>query len=316
MASRVRGSSWAETPKPELRDTTMKTFFQTFPESVYGKRKVTDFEVKWEFRPQGFDHSIEAEFLFRALDTPDDVANLLGLEVTGIYFNEIREIDYSVLTAAIMRAGRYPSAEMGGCKWKGVFGDTNTWHDQHPLHALMVDERTRDKTTVLFRQPSGLAANAENLENLNQTRESMEWPFDDPRRRELGRTYYTRHKFSPEDARVYVEAEWGHTRAGKPIYTEYRDQLHCKAFELDAHLSLRIGYDWGRTPAAVIAQLNPWGAWRIRWELCTEDMGLVAFAQTLSRFIADKAPGYHVDVGTGDPSGMAKDSRDHTAFDI
>lgn len=302
--------------KPQLRDTTMKTWFQVFPEALYGRREITDFQHVWKFRPQGYSHEIHAEFLFRALDTEEDVGELLSLEVTGFYFNELREAAENVLAMARKRAGRYPAAEEGGCTWRGWFGDSNAWHDQHPLHAMFVDERTRDPDAKLFRQPSGLAPDAENLENLNQTPETAALPYDDPRRREQGRSYYTKHSFNADDARVYIENEWGHTREGKPIYTEYRDLVHCKRVEPDPRRPLDIGLDFGRTPAAVIGQETNQGGWLARWELVTEDMGLVKFAELLARYLAQVAPAFQVGRITGDPAGMAKDSNDMTAFQL
>ena len=302
--------------KPQLRDTTMKTWFQVFPEALYGERQVTDYQHRWRFRPQGFQHEIEAEFLFRGLDTEADVAELLSLEVTGFYFNEIRQAVQQVVAHARKRAGRFPPAEEGGCTWKGIFADSNAWHDQHWLHELFVNEPTRDKTANLFRQPSGLSPDAENLENLNQTPETAALPYDDPRRREQGRLYYTQHSYSPEDARVYIENEWGSTREGKPIYTEYRDLQHCQRFELDPRIPLDIGIDFGRTPAAAIGQCTPGGAWRIRWELCTEDTGIRKFGEMLARFLARVAPDFKIGRVTGDPSGIAKDGSEHTAFQL
>ena len=41
-----------------------------------------------------------------------------------------------------------------------------------------------------FKQPGGMDPEAENLENLNQTPETLVLPWNDPRRREQGRTYY------------------------------------------------------------------------------------------------------------------------------
>lgn len=302
--------------RPQLKDTTMRTWFLVFPEAQYGHREITDYQHTWKFRPQGYSHQIHAEFLFRALDTEEDVGNLLSVEFTGFYFNEIREAVRNVFAHAVKRAGRYPPAAEGGCTWKGVFGDSNAWHDQHFLHEILVDERTRDKEAKLFRQPSGLAPDAENLENLNQTPETAALPYGDPQRRAMGRTYYTKHKYTAEDARVYIENEWGHTREGKPIYTEYYDSIHCKRFELDERRRLDIGIDFGRTPAAVLGQETIHGGWLARWELVTEDTGLVVFSEMLARFIARVAPGFTVGRITGDPAGMAKDTRDQTAFEL
>src|SRR5690606_41775113 len=74
--------------KPQLRDTTIKTWLEVFPESIYGRFYTGDtLHQVWEFRPKGHAWPIRAEFIFRALDDAADVANLLSLEVTGFYFN-------------------------------------------------------------------------------------------------------------------------------------------------------------------------------------------------------------------------------------
>ena len=52
-------------------------------------------------------HHVHAEFIFRALDDDKDVANLLSLEVTGFWFNELREINTTILAHAGRRAGGY-----------------------------------------------------------------------------------------------------------------------------------------------------------------------------------------------------------------
>ena len=48
------------------------------------------------------------EFLFRALDKPDDIKKLLSLEVTGGWLNEAREIPKAIMDILIGRLGRYP----------------------------------------------------------------------------------------------------------------------------------------------------------------------------------------------------------------
>lgn len=151
----------------------------------------------------------------------------------------------------------------------------------------------------MFRQPSGMAPDAENRENLpaNYYEDAVK-------------------DYGPEDARVYVHAEWGRTRAGKPIYTDYNDAVHCRTFDLSPRLSIRIGMDFGRTPAALIAQRDAHGNWRIRYELCAFDMGVRPFAAELRRFLAEKLPDAPIEQFTGDPSGEARDGEDHTVFDL
>lgn len=282
--------------KPQLRDTTMKTWFQVFPESVYGTFTKNDLTHVWAFRPKGHPYPIHAEFIFRALDDEADVANLLSLEVTGFYFNEGREIAEPIIAHAGRRAGRFPSMGDGGCTWAGWIGDSNPWDAEHYLHDRFVTNPREGWR--LFRQPGGMDPGAENRENLpaNYYEDALK-------------------DYSEEDAKVYVHGEWGRTRAGKPIYTDFRDALHVKAFELDRRFPLTLGMDFGRTPAAVIGQSGPWGH-RIRAEFCAFDMGVKPFAEALKRFVHERFPGYEIGEITGDPAGEQRDAEDRTVFQI
>jgi hypothetical protein len=282
--------------KPQLEDTTIKTWLQVFPENEYGPFRWRDLTHHWQFRPQGWPYKIDAEFIFRGLDDAADVANLLSLEVTGFYFNELREIVRDILVHAGRRAGRFPPVNDGGCTWHGWFGDTNPWDVDHYLHEWFVDEAREGY--VLRRQPGGMSPAAENRENLpaNYYEDALK-------------------DYNKDDAKVYVHAQWGHTRSGKPVYDEYVDSIHCREFELDRALPLDVGYDFGRTPAAVVAQQGPHG-WRIRDELCATDMGVKKHAEELKLMVAAKYPGFQIRNATGDPSGDARDAKDETVFDI
>lgn len=300
--------------KKQLLDTTLKTWLQVFPEAMYGVFEKSAMTHHWRFRPQGFAHAIDAEFIFRALDDEADVADLLSLEVTGFWFNELREIIEEILTHAGRRC-RYLNGDRPST-WSGWIGDTNSWDTQHFLQDRLV--RNPRPGWKHFLQPGGMESSAENLENLEQSEETLKLPFDDPRRRERGRIYYVNalQDYSEEDARVYVHAQRGRTRSGKPIYTDYRDTVHCRPFELVKGIPLSIGLDFGRTPAAAIGQHMPTGQWRWRYELCAFDMGLKQFGEELKRFLAEKCFDFEVGNVTGDPAGNARDARDETAFDL
>lgn len=301
--------------KPQLRDTTIKTWLSTFPESLYGQfLRGDNLSHVWSFKPKGYDYPIHAEFIFRALDDEKDVANLLSLEVTGFWLNECREASREIVSHLRARC-RYLGGERPHT-WSGWIGDTNPWDTEHWLEdALVTNPREGWRH---FRQPGGMDEDAENLSNLEQTDESRALPFDHPTRRDLGRQYYRRllNDYTAEEARVYVHAQRGRTRTGKPIYTEYNDLTHCRPFELDPKLPLRIGMDFGRTPAAVIAQRTATGAWRIRRELCGFDIGAKPFAEQLKRYLAEYFPDFRVAQFTGDPSGEARDARDETVFEL
>jgi hypothetical protein len=312
----VARTRWAivRNTKKQLLDTTLKTWLMVFPENMYGRFEKSVMTHHWSFKPKGYSHAIDAEFIFRALDDSADVSDLLSLEVTGFWFNELREIVRDILSHAGRRCrflnGDRPST------WSGWIGDTNPWDTQHYLQDDLV--RKPRPGWKHFQQPGGMDPEAENLENLEQTEETLKLPIDDPRRREQGRTYYVKAlaDYSEEDARVYVHAQRGRTRAGKPIYTEYRDTVHCRTFELVQGIPLSIGIDFGRTPAAAIGQHLPTGQWRWRYELCAFDMGVKRFGEELKRFLGEKCPDFEIGNVTGDPAGNAEDGNDFTAFDL
>ena len=71
---------------PQLRDTTMKTWFDWFPNGSIGYYKETG--KTYYIKAEGLD----CEVMFRALDDAADIKNLLSLELTGAWLNECREI--------------------------------------------------------------------------------------------------------------------------------------------------------------------------------------------------------------------------------
>lgn len=302
---------------PQLTDTTMKSWFKLFPsDGKYRKYTSTTKTQVWHFTPSGSKHQLHAEFIFRALDDDDDVANLLSLEVTGFLFNELREINTTILAHAGRRAGRYPGADLGGCTWRGWFGDTNPWAATSDLHEMFVANK-RDGYEF-YKQPGGMEKDAENLENLEQTRETLALPWNDPRRRVQGRTYYINalRDYSQADADMFVHCKYGTSRSGKPVFESYNDNKHCQEFELqkrdgDGIVPIYIGYDnTGRNPAAVIAQRTENGQWRIAYEFAAEGMGMREHAKQLRRFLTDTIPGHKIEKITCDPAGRAKGADD------
>jgi len=208
--------------------------------------------------------------------------------------------------------GRYPGADMGGCTWRGRIGDTNPWAATSEFHDMFVAEK-RDGY-AFFKQPGGMDPDAENLENLEQTPETLELPWNDARRRAQGRKYYLSllRDYSKRDADMMVHCKYGAAMDGKAVFTSYDDNVHCQKIELQPDgntVPIWIGYDnTGRHPAAVIAQCSPDGQWNVRYDFCGADIGMKEHAKELRRFIADKIPNARVVKITCDPAGIAKDS--------
>lgn len=169
-----RRSRWAvvRNTYPELKATTIKTWSDWVPESicpiVYGAPITGHMETRLK------DGTIlDLEVLFLALDKMKDQKKLLSLELTGAWFNEVREIPKPIVDAMLSRVGRFPSKRDGGSKWIGVIMDTNPPDDLHWYYHLA--EEDTPAGWEFFRQPGGLIRNgdqysinpdAENLEHL------------------------------------------------------------------------------------------------------------------------------------------------------
>lgn len=305
---------------PQLVDTTIKTWLKLFPEAQFGKFSTTSKTHRWRFRPEGSKYLIDTEWIFRALDDEDDVANLLSLEVTGMWMNEMREINSTIFAHAGRRCGRFPGADMGGCSWRGIIGDTNPWSATSDFHEMFV-ANPRDGY-AFFRQPGGMDPEAENLENLEQTQETLKLTWNDTKRREQGRTYYINalRDYNKTDGAMYVHSQYGMDRTGKPVFEAYDDNLHCREKNIllsrdnsksPPYAPVYLGWDnTGRNPAVVVAQKSEDGQWCAQYELAADGMGMRAFSAEVKRWLSEIIPNYRIIKITCDPAGKAKGADD------
>jgi hypothetical protein len=282
---------------PQLRDTTIRTFMDWVPDGVFGKYTKSDHS----FLIDGLAPDLEIEILFRALDRPEHVSNLLSLELTGAWVNEAREIPSAVIKALKGRVGRFPKVMEGGCVDPGIILDTNPPDDDSWWYKLFEEERPDN--AQLFKQPSGRSDEAENKIYLPAN-------------------YYENlmSGADPMFIQVYVDGQYGYVRDGKPIYPEYNDAIHCAEVEPVSGVAIRRGWDFGLTPACVFTQLHPDGRWLIFDELVAEDLGIDTFADTVNEYTAQKYSKFKIE-DYGDPAGkqmsaLSRDKDEKTCFDI
>lgn len=291
----IRRTRWAvvRNTYQQLRDTTIKTFHHWLPPHYFGSWHKTDHD----YRITAFD-GLEIEVLFRALDRPDHVGNLLSLELTAGWVNEAREVPETIIKALQGRVGRYPAKIDGGATWYGLVMDTNP-PDSDSWWYKMFEER-RPSNAEVFKQPSGLSPSAENIENLPAG-------------------YYDNllESYDDETAKVYVHGEYGYVTDGKPVYPEYNDNLHVsEKVQPIPGIELHRGWDFGLTPACIISQLSPKGQWIIHDEVIAEDMGIERFADQVKMHCNQHYPNAKW-VDTGDPAGMQRSQTDErTCFQI
>lgn len=308
---------------PELKTTTIKSFHDWIPETV-GKWQPEGPPTQWV---EGDGLSIE--IMFVALDRPDDVRKLLSMELTAAWVNEAREVPKAIIDGLTGRIGRYPRADKGGCPNPQLILDTNPpdtdhwWYvmaerdDSTPAGADMLRSLAEAEAILrlpgpngeppaladgvplfeFFSQPDGLSDEAENAVGLS----------GQPGGR-LG--YYARASAgkTKEWIDVYVRGRYGFVADGKPIFPEYRDDLHCRPVPYNPKLPVLIGLDFGLTPAAVLLHQFPMGGYGAFDEVVALDMGAKKFGRLLSQKLAEY--GIRDYRATGDPAGEQRSQAD------
>lgn len=285
-----------------LRDTTIKTVHDWLPPDLAGRWYATTNTFMLNFQlPDGT--RVNSEWMFRPLDTSDDVRNLLSLELTGAWLNEYREINPDVFINLLGRIGRYPKQGDAPPTWTGVLMDTNPpavgtfWYKLFET-SEMDDELEgfakkfgRD-VKKLFRQPSGMSEQAENRDYLPNG-------------------YYELLLASGRDEdwlNVHVHGEYGTRRDGLPVYPSFSLRVHKAEgalFPVDGR-PLTIGVDFGLTPAAVVIQKNAQGQWLLLNEYVTPQsraVGTEEFARNLKVWLSENYPNHREYDMWADPAG-------------
>lgn len=276
----------------QLKDTTIKTVMDWFPETHFG----TYNKSEMNYKITAFE-GLEIEIIFRALDRPDQVSDLLSLELTGSWLNEAREIPWEIVKPLMGRVGRYPSKkEVAPGGWFGIFADTNppdtdswwyeffeteefqklagAWEAKHPGRVFREG----------FKQPSGLSDQAENTRFLEDG-------------------YYDLLAADPDQdwVKVHVHGQYGFIKDGKPVYPDYHDNLHCRRVDPVEGLPIYRGWDFGLTPAVVFAQVVN-GQLRFIDELCATRAGIDVFSNEAIPYCVENYPKFKF-IDYGDPAG-------------
>ncbi len=293
----IRRSRWVVVRNSynQLKDTTIKTFHDWFPPKIFGEWRVTDHCYLFTKFP-----NLHLEVLFRALDRPDQVSNLLSLEVTGAWFNEVREIPKPIVDAMDSRIGRYPGKRDGGASWYGMIFDSNPPSEDSWIYKVF--EKDRPDNWQMFKQPSGLSVHAENT-------------------RHLPKNYYQNLAKGKDEMyiRIYIHGQYGYLVSGKPVFLSFRDNVHVAPHILEPMkgVDVLIGLDFGLQPAVSIGQLTPLGQLRILDELVSDGMGIRQFClNQLLPLLRQKYFGMNI-MGFGDPSGVSRAPTDEsTCFEI
>lgn len=273
---------------PELRDTTIRSYFDWFPPEVFGTFNQTDksYRIKYDGR--------EIEILFKALDSPKDVRDLLSLELTGAHVDEAREIHQDVIKGLLGRVGRYPSLK--STQGKNPFAtppqvilSTNYPATTHWLYRDFISNPVGGYT--IYEQ-----GQEENKHNLRPGY------YED-----LAADYADR----PDLLKTLVQGTWGVTVAGKLVYPEFRRTLHVSKESLLPKTPMEIIRGWdntGLSPAIALSYVSTTGQWRIFKEFTWDEAGIMDATEEMVVWCNMNLHEKCTFRDIGDPAGNTRDS--------
>ena len=318
----IRRSRWLviRNTYPELKSTTIKTWEQWFPPNLCKIKWDVPITATMKFPDVGDGTGMELEVIFMALDRPEETGKLRSLELTGAWLNEASELPKEVLDMVTQRVGRYPSKRQGGPSWTGIIMDTNPPDDDSWWYKFA--EEGTPQGWAFYRQPGGLMLFPEGSEGIPELgtvvpgvgtycpNPMAENVFNLPN----GYTYYLNQVAGKafDWINIFLLANYGTTADGKPVYPEYNDKVHVAKEPLKKieGTPIILGWDFGLTPACIIAQMSPRGQLMILEELVSEDMGIRQFATDIVKpVLMNKYSGHRIE-SVGDPAGINRSQTD------
>ncbi len=216
---------------------------------------------------------------FGAIGDANIESYIKGYEISLGWMNECDLLDERVPGLFLQRTGRYPPMKeihpLELKRLKGVvdqqlaalgvalgpdepalprcvWGDMNPPDIGHWSYKRCVKEKAAGYR--LYKQPSGLASNAENRAGKPRAAYELE-----------ARTQ------NPYDKRRYVDGEFGYARDGEPVYPEFREaeQVADQPLTPVPGIPIGLGLDAGGSPACGIGQFLPNGQMRMLREIAT-----------------------------------------------
>jgi len=327
----VRRTRWIVTRDTykELRETTIKTWLEWFPENEWGPfiRSEPAFHHLKREHPSGDGTKVDCEVIFLALPDPDQAeAVLASYEITGFFRNEGQFCEKAVIDELLSRCSRYPSMKNGpGATWFGGFIDMNAPVEGHwvpymrgdiPLPPDLTEEEATEfekpNDWKFFVQPPGLIEVKIDGKVVYQANPKAE------NQRNLRESYLEKIKGKDKrwiDRRVMNKV--GLSLDGKAVYPTFSEQDHISPRVLTpvSGSTIICGLDFGREPAAAFTQCVN-GHWTVLSELVGTAESAQLFAPRVRRHIATTYPGFKVEFW-GDPrGGDGNQTNETTAYDI
>lgn len=302
----------------KLKDTTVKSWQQWFPERLFGK-----FYASPPLRHEIRCGDVELDVHFVALEDEWEADYFRSLESTIIYFNELQFLPRLLFDEAVSRVGRYPRVVDGGAVRPQVIGDMNAPDELHWVPIMRGEVAVPDFFSAeqrrshikpegwqFYIQPPGLHEVKDREGEVaryepNLKAENLKY---------LPPSYYSNviegKTKSWIDANVLNRVS--PRRDGKPVLKDFSRSIHVakKRIEPIFGAEVIVGVDFGRRPCAIFGQCVR-GQWTVLDELISRDMGANQFAPLLRNHLSQHFPEMAFRLW-GDPSGDFKGQNDNT----
>jgi hypothetical protein len=170
-----------------------------------------------------------------------------------------------------------------------LWGDCNPPDPDNWVNKQLIEEPEKWPLYRMFRQPSGLSAQAENRQG--KPRSAYEQDL---------------LNMTASDARRFVHGEIGYAIDGRPVYEqEFSVHVHRSDENLRPRdgVPIALGMDAGGSPALSIGQFMPNGQLRILKEICADPgTGPSRFSEGVYEILLREFPGFPIAEAYADPS--------------
>lgn len=304
-ADGVRKSRWAAVRNTyaDLVGTTIKDFMELVEPLEIGQLKASDMGRGGPvFRAEyvaGDGVRTQAELNFLAFDLPGDVKKARGLRLSGVWFNELKELAKANMDMVMSRLRRYRPDLYNAqphC-WYGMLGDSNAPDTDHWLYLLYAAWREGRMPNWWFGiQPGGVIHRGGQF-TVNPDAENLAV---------VTPTYYEQQLEGKKESwiRQNLGNEFVFHADGRPIHPDFNERLHVAEVPLKPHpgIGLTLGFDFGRTPAMAVLQQQPDGRWFVLDEVCGMNTTARPFGRRCYRYLNQHYTGFSYDA-TADPAG-------------
>jgi hypothetical protein len=304
----VRRSRWAVTRNTyvDLQSTTIKDWREVVDPLELG-RFVGGSSPQQQIHYARTDGTtVQAEVMFLAFDRSEDVRKIRGLQLTGAWLNELKELNKAVVDMILARIGRFPPKSQVPEYWFGAIADSNAPARDHWLGDMALELKPEE---WWFGIQPGAVEKVAGAWRLNRKAENLA---------NLPERYYERQisAHSEDWIRANLGNEFILVIDGRPVHPDFSQSQHVAGADLEPTpgRDLVLGFDFGRTPACVILQQQVDSQWYVIDEVVTVNTAADRLGAAVAALLAEKYEAFHV-TGYGDPAGsqMAQ-TRDETPF--